>query len=130
MDLALISAALSALAMAALTFLRASNRHYHIMHPDLYLESSTTVLVVWTTLATAFTALGFHFLGWTFILTGSSIWSSRIFPRLIAALFIISGIPALFVYIIPEFEGFVRLIVVIIGIWQGILLWRLKDNAE
>ncbi|NTW07943.1 MAG: hypothetical protein HGA28_00045 [Anaerolineaceae bacterium] len=127
MDLALISAALSALGMVALAFLRASNRHYHILHPDLNLESSTTVLVVWTTLATTFTAVGFHFLGWTFILTGSSIWSSRIFPRLIAALFIISGIPALFMYIIPEFEGFVSLFGVIIGVWQGILLWRQKD---
>jgi hypothetical protein len=129
MDLALISAALSAIGMVALALLRASNRHYHILHPDLNLESSTTVLVVWTTLATAFTAVGFHFLGWAFILTGSSIWTSRMFPHMIAALFTITGIPALFVYLIPEFEGFVSFLGVIIGVWQGILLWRFKDHA-
>ncbi len=128
MDLALISAVLSALGMAALAFIRASNRHYHILHPDLNLENSTTVLIIWTTLATAFTSVGFHFLGWAFVLTGSALWTSQIFPRTLGVLYLITGIPAIFVYLFPELEGFVCLICAIIGMWQGILLWKLKDQ--
>jgi hypothetical protein len=50
MDLALLAAVLSAAGMAAVAFIRASNRHYHLIHPELGLENSTAVLIVWTTL--------------------------------------------------------------------------------
>ncbi len=50
MDLALLAAVLSAAGMAAVAFIRASNRHYHLIHPELNLQNSTTVLIVWTTL--------------------------------------------------------------------------------
>ena len=72
MDLALLAAVLSAAGMAAVTFIRASNRHYHLIHPELNLETSTTVLIVWTTLVAGANSFGFHFLGWAFVLLGSA----------------------------------------------------------
>ena len=62
MDLALIAAVISAAGMAAVAFMRASNRHYHLIHPELNLENSTTVLLVWTTLVAGLNSIGFHFL--------------------------------------------------------------------
>ena len=62
MDLVLIAAVLSAAGMAAVAFIRASNRHYHLIYPELNLENSTTVLIVWTTLAAGMNSIGFNFL--------------------------------------------------------------------
>ena len=50
MTLSLLAAVLAAGAMVAVACIRSANRHYHLMHPELHLEESTTVLVVWTTL--------------------------------------------------------------------------------
>ena len=127
MDLALLAAVLSAAGMATVAFIRASNRHYHLMHPELNLENSTTVLIIWTTLVAGMSSLGFHFLGWTFVLLGSAIWTSRLFPRILNILYFIAGIAGLFVYLFQELEGLVLLLGTIIGIWQGILL--LKNDA-
>jgi len=124
MDLALLAAVLSAAGMAAVAFIRASNRHYHLAHPDLHLEDSTTVLIVWTTLVSGANAIGFHFLGWMFVLLGSASWTSRLFPRLLSGFHFLAGVSALFVYLLPELEGLVLLLGSIIGVWQGILLWR------
>ena len=124
MDLALLAAVLSAVGMAAVAFIRASNRHYHLIHPELNLENSTTVLIVWATLVAGMNAVGFHFLGWTFVLLGSASWTSRIFPRLLTVLYFLAGVSSLFVYLFSELEGFVLLLGIIIGIWQGILLWK------
>ncbi|MBL8103666.1 MAG: hypothetical protein JNM02_14125 [Anaerolineales bacterium] len=124
MDLALLAAVLSALGMAAVAFIRASNRHYHLAHPDLNLENSTTVLVVWATLVAGMNAIGFHFLGWAFVLLGSASWTPRFFPRLLTGLYFLAGVPALFVYRFPDIEGFVLLFGTILSVWQGILLWN------
>lgn len=124
MDLALLAAVLSAVGMAAVAFIRASNRHYHLTHPELNLENSTTVLIVWATLVAGMNAIGFHFLGWTFVLLGSASWTSRIFPRLLTVLYFLAGVSSLFVYLFSELEGFVLLLGMIIGIWQGVLLWK------
>ena len=62
MDLVLIAAVLSAAGMAAVAFIRASNRHYHLIYPELNLENSTTVLIVWITLAAGMNSIGFNFL--------------------------------------------------------------------
>lgn len=123
MDLALLAAVLSAVGLAAVAFLRASNRHYHLMHPALNLENSVTVLIVWTTLVAGVNGLGYHFLGWTFVLLGSASWTSQLFPRLLDIIYFLAGVAALFVYLFPELEGFVLLLGTVIGIWQGILLW-------
>ena len=124
MDLALLAAVLSAVGMAAVAFIRASNRQYHLLHPDLNLEDSTTILIVWTTLVAGVNSIGFHFLGWTFVLLGSASWASRLFPRLLAGFYFLAGVSSLFVYLVPEFEGLALLLGTIIGIWQGILLWK------
>jgi len=124
MDLALVAAILSAVGMAAVAFIRASNRHYHLTHPDLNLEDSTTVLLVWTTIVAGVNALGFHFLGWAFVLLGSASWTSRLFPRLLNGFYFLAGVSSLFMYLFPDIEGLVLSLGAVIGIWQGILLWK------
>ena len=124
MDLAFAAAILSALGMAAVAFIRASNRQYHLVHPDLNLENSTTVLIVWATLVAGVTAIGFHFLGWAFVLLGSAGWTTRLFPRPLNVFYFLAGVPSLFVYRFPELEGLVLLLGTIISLWQGILLWK------
>jgi hypothetical protein len=124
MDLALLAAVLSAVGMAAVAFIRASNRHYHLSHPELHLENSTTVLIVWATLVAGVNSIGFHFLGWAFVLLGSASWTSRFLPRLLTGFYLLAGVSSLFVYLFPELEGLVLLLGTIIGIWQGILLWQ------
>jgi len=124
MDLALLAAVLSAAGMAAVAFIRASNRHYHLLHPELNLDDSTTVLVVWATLVAGVNALGFHFLGWAFVLLGSAGWTSRLFPRLLNVFYFLAGVSSLFVYLFPDIEGLAMLLGTIIGIWQGVLLWK------
>ncbi len=129
-DLALLAAVLSAAGMAAVAFIRASNRHYHLDHPELNLENSTTVLLVWTTLVAGMNAVGFHFLGWVFVLLGSAGWTSRLFPRLLNGFYFLAGIPALFVYLVPDLEGLVLMLGTIISVWQGILLWKPDIRQE
>ena len=124
MDLALLAAVLSALGMAAVAFFRASNRHYHLIHPELNFENSITVLIVWTTLVAGVNAIGFHFLGWAFVLLGSASWTSRLFPRLLNVFYFLAGVSSLFVYLFPDLEGLVLLLGTIISVWQGILLWK------
>lgn len=125
MDLALVAAALSAAGMAAVAFVRSANRGYHLLHPELALEHSTTVLVVWTTLIAGLGGLGFHFLGWAFLLLGSASRTWSIYPRGLSSLYLAAGAPALFVYLIPELEGLVILLGTIMGVWQGAWLWTL-----
>ena len=123
-DLALLAAVLSAVGMAAVAFIRATNRHYHLIHPELNLEDSTTVLIVWTTLVAGVNAIGFHFLGWAFVLLGSASWTSRLFPRLLNGFYFLAGVASLFVYLFPDLEGLVLLLGTVISIWQGVLLWK------
>lgn len=129
MDLALLAAVLSAVGMAAVAFIRAANRHYHLLHPELNLEDSATVLIVWTTLVAGVNAIGYHFLGWTFVLLGSASWTSRLLPRLLNVFYLLAGVSSLFVYLVPELEGLTLLLGTIIAIWQGILLWR-QDSHQ
>ena len=71
------------------------------------------------------TAVGFHFMGWMFILLGSANWTSRLFPRPLTGLYFLAGAPSLFVYLLPDLEGLVMLLGTLICVWQGILLWKL-----
>jgi len=124
MNLALLAALLAAGAMVAVACIRSANRHYHIIHPELHLENSSTVLIVWTTLVAGVTGVGWHFLGWAMVLIGSAGWTSRRLPRLLSALYLLGGITSLFVYALPETEGNAAALGVVVSIWQGILLWR------
>jgi hypothetical protein len=122
MTLALLAALLAAAAMATVAFIRSSNRHYHIRHPELNLETSTAVLVVWTTLVAAVNATGWHFLGWSMVLLGWSGWTTRRLPRLLSVLYLAGGTTSLFVYLIPDLEGQAVALSLAVSIWQGILL--------
>jgi len=124
MDLALLAATLAAGAMVTVACIRASNRHYHIIHPELHLETSTTVLVVWTTLVAGVNATGWHFLGWVLVLVGSAGWTSRRLPRVLSVLYLLGGTSSLFVYVLPDLEGNAVALGVVMSISQGILLWK------
>jgi hypothetical protein len=128
MTLVLLAALLAAGAMVSVACIRSANRHYHLMHPELHLEESTTVLVVWTTLVAGVTATGWHFLGWSFMLLGSAGWTTRYLPRGLSVLYLVAGMASLFVYLLPEMEGNVVVLGVVASIWQGILLWKAEPG--
>ena len=108
----------------AVAFIRSCNRQYHILHPELNLQDSIPVLVVWTTLVTGVTAVGWHFLGWAQILIGSASWTSHQLPRLLNLLYFAAGIVSLFVYLFPAAEGLGILLGMIISTWQCVLFWK------
>jgi hypothetical protein len=125
MSLALLAAVLAAGMLVLVACLRAANRHYHLVHPELHLENASLVLVVWTTLIAGVNAAGWHFLGWTLALTASAGWTSARLPRGLCALYLAGALASLFVFVFPDLEGFAIFLSVVWGVWQGILLlWR------
>jgi hypothetical protein len=129
MSLALLAAALSAAMFVTAAFFRSTNRHYHMIHPELNLDMSTTVLVVWTTIVAGVIATGWHFLGWALVLLGSAGWTTRRFPRGLNVLYLMVGIAALFVYLLPDIEATVVVLGVVVSIWQGIVLWKAEPGV-
>lgn len=127
-NLALLAAFVAAAAMVSVALIRSSNRHYHLLHPELNLENSIPVLVVWTTLVAGVTATGWHFLGWSFTLLGSAGWTSGRLPRGLSGLYLAAGAAALFVYLLPNIEGLVITLFMVASIWQGILLWKAEPE--
>jgi hypothetical protein len=123
-SLSLLTAALAAGTFVAASLLRASNRQYHLVHPELNLEMNTTVLSMWTTLLTGVISTAWHFLGWSLLLLGSAGWSSRRLPRGLCVLYGVTGAVSLFVYLVAELEGAVVLLGMVMCFWQGIVLWR------
>ena len=128
MSLALLAALLAAGATVAVACIRASNRHYHLIHPELDLETNSTVLIVWTTLVAGVTATAWHFLGWVMVLIGSAGWTSRRLPRLLSVLYLAAGTSSLFVYLLPNSEMNAAMFGVMVSIWQGILLWKAEPG--
>lgn len=128
MSLALSAAILAAGTMVLIACIRSANRNYHLLHPELLLESSQTVLTVWTTLVTGLTGAAWHFLGWSLVLIASAGWTSRLLPRLLSILYVLAGIAAWFVYLLPVNEGLATLLGMVISLWQGILLWKGKPE--
>jgi hypothetical protein len=128
MTLALLAAALAAGAMVAVACIRSANRQYHLIHPELHLETSTTVLVVWTTIVAGVTAAGWHFLGWALVLVGSAGWTSGRLPRVLSVLYLVGGIASLFVYLLPNLEEIAALLGVVWGVGQGIFLWKVEPG--
>jgi len=124
MSLALLAAALAAATMVLVACIRSANRNYHIIHPELHLENNQAVLIVWTTLVAGVSAAGWHFLGWSMMLIGSAGWTTRLLPRGLSMLYMAAGIASLFVYVLPDNEGLVGTLGVVISIWQGILLLK------
>jgi hypothetical protein len=129
MSLALLAAVLAAATMVAIACIRSANRQYHVMHPELHLENSLDVLVVWGTLVAGLTGTGWHFLGWAMLLIGSVGWTSGQLPRGLAVLYLLGGMISLFVYLLPNMEAIAGLLSVVIAIWQGFWLWK-SGSAE
>lgn len=130
MSLALMAAVLAAGAMIAVACIRSANRHYHLIHPELHLETSSTVLIVWTTLVAGMTGAAWHFLGWALLLIGSAGWTSGQLPRALNVLYLVGGIISLFVYLAPDVEGLAGMLGIVISIWQGLLLWRSRSEER
>lgn len=124
MSLAMLATVLAAATMILIACVRSANRHYHLAHPELHLEESQMVLTVWTTLIAGLTGAGWHFLGWALVLIGSTGWTSCRLPPQLSILYLVAGVISLFVYVLPDLEGLAGMLVIVIGIWQGILLWR------
>jgi len=130
MNLALMITIAAAFGFVLIAMVRSANRQYHLLHPEMRLESSTTVLTVWTTLVTAITSTSWHALGWVLVLLGWSAWSSKNLPRLLSALYLVAGIFSLLVYIVPVMEGNAFIVFVIVSLWQGFLLLASKTQSE
>jgi len=110
--------------------IRSANRQYHLLHPEMRLESSSTVLTVWTTLVTGVTSTSWHALGWVLVLISWSGWTSKNLPRLLSALYLVAGIFSLLVYLIPEMEGGALVTFVILIIWQGFLFLTTQSPGD
>ena len=108
MSLALLAAGLAAGAMLLVACIQAANRHYHLIHPELHLDTSSTVLIVWTTVVAGVTGAEWHLLGWTLLLVGSAGWTSGLLPRLLSMLYLVAGTISMFVYLLPEREGMLQ----------------------
>lgn len=128
MSLALAAAILAAATMVFIACIRSANRNYHLLRPELGLENSQTILIVWTTLVAGLTGAAWHFLGWSLVLIGSTGWTSRLLPRLLSGFYLLAGIASWFAYLIPENEGLATLLGMVISLWQGILLWKGKPE--
>ncbi len=126
MSLALGAALVAAAAMVAVACIRSANRQYHLLHPELHLEDSTTVLVVWATLVAGVTATGWHFLGWAWALVGWAGWTSDRLPRPLTVLYLAIGAVSLFVYVLPHIEEIAITLGLVVSIWQGIVLWQVE----
>jgi hypothetical protein len=124
LSLVMLAAALAAAMFVMAALLRSSNRHYHLIHPELHLEMASSVLIVWTTLVAGVIATGWHFLGWSLILLGTASWTSGRLPHALSGLYWVVGAAALFVYLLPDLEGFVVLFGGVMSLWQGLLLWN------
>ena len=124
MNLSLLAAALAAGAIVGVACIRSANRHYHLLHPELHLEMSTTVLVVWTTLVAGVTGAGLHCLGWSLVLLGSAGLTTGRLPRGLSGLYLAGGIASLFVYRFPDLELIVGALGMAWGVWQGLVLWK------
>jgi len=129
MNLALLASFAAACAFVAVACIRSANRHYHLIHPELHLESSSTVLIVWTTLVTGVIGTAWHFLGWALVMIGSAGWTSGRLPRSLSTLYLLGGITSLLAYLLPAIvEAGGPVLVVVVSIWQGILLLRTEPN--
>jgi hypothetical protein len=128
--LALGAVLLAAGAMVLVASIRAANRHYHLVHPELHLDDSTTVLVVWATLVAGVTAAAWHFLGWALALVASAGWISGLLPRGLCILYWFASLASLFVFMFPDLEGAAGALSLAWAIWQGVYLWKAAPGEK
>jgi len=115
MSLALVTTILAAAMMVLVSCVRASSRHYQVLHPNI---------------VQGMIAAGWHFLGWALLLVTSAGWTTRSLPRPLSILSLVAGFLSLFVYLFPNLEPFAAPLVVIWAVWLGILLWRGKPREQ
>jgi len=120
----------AAAAMIVVACIRSANRQYHLAHPDLHLEDSATVLVVWTTIISGLIGAGWHFLGWSLVLLGSAGWTTRRLPLALSAMYLVAGVMAWLVYVFPDLEGGVVLFGVVVSVWQGVYLLQAESRGN
>lgn len=123
-SMALWAAILAAGAMIMVACIRFANRSYHLAHPELHLETSTLVLVVWGTTLAGITAAGWHFLGWALILLGAAGAKSGRIPPSLCVVYLIAGVFSICVFLIPNVEEVASTLGVIWATWQGVVLWK------
>jgi hypothetical protein len=129
MSIALLASALTALVFVTAALLRSANRGYHLDYPELHLENSQTVLIVWTTLLAGVVATAWHFLGWTWLLVAWAGWTSRRLPRILCALYFFVGVQALFVYLRRDTDLGLVPVGALVCVWQGIVLLLRAANG-
>jgi hypothetical protein len=98
-----------------------------LLHPELHLEMSQTVLLIWATQLSGAIAAALHFLGWSLVLLGWVGWTTGRLPRLLSGLYWVVGAAAIFAYLLPDI-GVDVLLGLVVSIWQGILLWQAKPE--
>jgi hypothetical protein len=117
MLIVLLAATLSAALMICVAFIRSVHRDYP------YYEPAFEIIVP------ALMAAGRHFLGWALLVLASLGWTTQQLPRVLNALFFVSGILSLFAYLwaghpyADMYDALVWLLYTIPTIWLGILLW-------
>jgi hypothetical protein len=116
--------------MIVVACIRSANRHYHLAHPELHLEDSATILVVWSTILSGLTGAAWHFLGWSFVLLGSAGWVTRRLPPALSILYLVTGVSAWWVYVIPDLEGGVVILGVVVSLGQGAYLLGVQPHAN
>lgn len=122
MRLALLAAALAAGTMIVIASIRFSNRHYHLRHPELNLEHSASVLVVWTTMLAGLYTAALQFVGWALALIGSAGWTSRLMPRPWSLLCLVAAAASLLFFVSPIDQAPAVPLVLAVFLWQGVVL--------
>jgi hypothetical protein len=128
MNLALLASFAAACAFVVVASIRSSNRHCHLIHPELHLESSELVLTVWGAQVAGAIGAAFHFLGWAFLLIGTAGWSFKRIPRILSVLYLLTGAMCLIVFLLPAMEPNALALTVIVCIWQGFLLLQTRPG--
>jgi hypothetical protein len=129
MSLATLTAILAAAMFVAAALFRSTNRQYHLAHPELHLEMSSTVLAVWGTLVGGVIATACHFLGWSLLLIGAAGWISARLPRALCMLYWLVGVISLLAYLWRDGDLNMVMLASLLCIWQGIMLLRVEPAA-
>jgi hypothetical protein len=129
MNLALLASFAAACAFVMIACIRASNRHYHLIHPELHLESSEVILTIWAALVASAIGAAFHILGWALVLIGSAGWASKQLPLILSSLYLWAGIMCMLVFLLPDMESSAITLILIVNIWQGFLLLKTEPRG-
>lgn len=129
MQMAVMTACLSATLFVAGGVVQTVGRHYISMHPELSDQVFESIFRALSMVVPGLTSSGRHFLGWTLVLIGAAGWATHGFSRVLCILYFVGALFALFAYLSPGIGELILLPGVAWNIWQGILLWRNKPPA-